>query len=111
MKIYYKIAIAILSIFAVGHMAYTFYEYTALTENALWFFSASLAMLFNVILNALIWLTKSHYVVWGAIASNLLMLVFSIVLSIVIREPQAVILALVYLFVVILSMISTIEYV
>lgn len=89
-KTFYKIAIWISAIFGIGHAGYTFIEYTALEEPALWFFSGALAILFNTGLN-IIYATESskrYFVI--TLLSNSILLTFSFVLAVVITEPQTI---------------------
>lgn len=94
----YSIAIGVNLLFALGHMVYAFMEYDAVKEAALWFVSGGLATFFNACLNFLCLREGTKLSHATAKLSNLLLLIFSIVLAIVVTEVQTICFAFVVLF-------------
>ncbi|QNL47833.1 hypothetical protein H8S90_13485 [Olivibacter sp. SDN3] len=94
----YKILIALIIIFALGHMAYTFYyDDFETVESKMWFFSAGLAMLFDGFINLIYTKLKLPVVKFSVITANLSMLVFLILLSNIIPEPHVMVLTIIML--------------
>lgn len=92
-KPFYAAGIASTLIFGFGHLAYAFFQYKRLDEQALWFSSGGLAVLFNAGLNMLCLYecTRLNYTV--AMIANYVLALFSI--SLVIEETQTIFFSLV----------------
>ncbi|MCF0040412.1 hypothetical protein [Dyadobacter fanqingshengii] len=87
-KTFYTIGIGLTLLFGLGHIAYAFVEYEMLDEQALWFFSGALAVLFNAGLNLLYFYECSRLNFMVAMSANFALLVFSLLLVFVIQETQ-----------------------
>jgi hypothetical protein len=98
-------------VFAAGHMAYTFMNVEGRTtgEEQMWFFSGGLAMLFAGFINITFYVVRSRFVRMISLATNLILLLFLIVLSVVIPEVQVIVLTLVLLVTVIVNMVFSPE--
>lgn len=88
----YKTIIALLFVYGIGHMAYTFFEYDHIDDKALWFFSGGLLLLATACINLLNLALAERLTRRVAVGMNVLMLVFCIVLSFYIPEVQVYIL-------------------
>lgn len=94
----YKILIAIIFLYAIGHMAYTFtYLEANNTEQKLWFFSGGIAMLSLGFMNYLNLRIKNSTLRTLCSIMNLFFLIFIIILSFVLLEIQVYILAIILL--------------
>lgn len=94
----YKILIAIVFLYAIGHMAYTFIYLEANTsEQKLWFFSGGIAMLSLGFMNYLNLRIKNSTLRALCSIMNLFFLIFIIILSFVLLEIQVYILSIILL--------------
>ncbi|WP_126244182.1 hypothetical protein [Chitinophaga rhizosphaerae] len=111
MKAVYKILIGLMYVFAAGHMLYTFMnvEGRASGEEQMWFFSGGLAMLFAGFINMIFNKVGGGFVRMVSLVTNLILLIFLIVLSVVIPEVQVIVLASVLLMTVIVNMVLSRE--
>ena len=85
----YKTLIALILIFALGHIVYTFAD-DALPggEFRVWFFSAALALLFNAALNILHLRLRLPETRTWSLLSNVMLFAFTIALAFVVSEAQ-----------------------
>lgn len=98
MTIIYKILIALVFLYAIGHMSYTFiYLEANNTEQKLWFFSGGIAMLSLGFMNYLNLRIKNSTLRTLCSIMNLFFLIFIIILSFVLLEIQVYILAIILL--------------
>ncbi len=86
MELIYKIGIIGIVILGVGHAALTFKNYKKLEENAFWFFSAGLALIFNGLINYMNMVIKSLFTFKIAVTANILLLIFAIILAYNVRK-------------------------
>ena len=92
----YAILIVVICIYALGHMAYTFfYEELKTAESMIWFFSAGLALLFNAFINILHLKFKDVLVKRITIAANVVLLLFIAYMSLIVSEAQVFVLIVV----------------
>lgn len=86
----YWIGIGANLIFGLGHLVYTFFYFDALNEPSLWFFSCGLAVVFNIGLNILCVKECDELNYAMAMAANVILVLFSVVLAVVVTETQTV---------------------
>lgn len=83
----YKIATWTILILGIGHSAFTFKKYKQISNEALWFFSASLGLIFNGLLNYINLNVPNDLISNITIGANVFQSIFFIFLSYFIRKP------------------------
>ena len=78
----YKIAIWTILLLGIGHSAFTFKKYKQVSAEALWFFSASLGLVFNGLLNYINLNVSNNLISNLTIGANAFQTIFFIVLFI-----------------------------
>lgn len=86
MEIIYKIAIWTILLLGVGHSGYTFKKYDKIQPEALWFFSASLGLIFSGLLNYINLNFPNHAVATITLGANIFQVLFNSVLAYNIRN-------------------------
>lgn len=85
MELLYKIAIGGIIILSIAHFFYTFKKYKKISEDALWFLSAALGLMFSGLINYLNLTINNRLTFQVAIAANISLALFSIVLAVTVR--------------------------
>lgn len=88
---FYKVAIWIILLLGIGHAAYTFKKYQSITPEALWFFSASLGLIFNGLLNYINLNIHSKLISNITIGANIFQTLFFVILSFYIVKPTTIV--------------------
>lgn len=83
----YKIATWTILILGIGHSVFTFKKYKQISTEALWFFSASLGLIFNGLLNYINLNVPNNLISNLTIGANAFQSLFFIVLAFYIRKP------------------------
>ena len=97
---YYKVATAAVLMLGLLHALYTFKKYKTIEEGALWFFSTSLALVFNGFLNYINLSVDNEMILNLTLTANVIQFIFCLVLSYIVRKPTtylALVIALVVL--------------
>ncbi len=85
METIYKIGIIGIIFLGIAHSLYTFKKYKKLESNALWFFSATLGLIFSGLINYTNLILQNQVTFIVALAGNILLTLFSIVLTYTLR--------------------------
>jgi hypothetical protein len=101
----YKIAIWAVLILGVGHALYTFKKFKSMEENALWFFSTSLGLIFNGFLNYINLSISNNLISTLTISANIIQFAFCLVLVYYVRNLPTYIAILVSTAILVLSVI------
>ncbi len=83
----YKIAIWAILLLGIGHAAFTFKKYKSIQDDALWFFSTTLGLIFNGFLNYINLIVSNNLISTLTIAANIIQFIFCLVLAYYIRKP------------------------
>ena len=83
----YKITTWAILILGIGHSAFAFKKYKQISNEALWFFSASLGLIFNGLLNYINLNVPNDLISNITIGANIFQFLFFIFLAYFIRKP------------------------
>jgi hypothetical protein len=101
----YKIATWTIFLLGIGHALFTFKKYKSIQEDALWFFSTSLGLIFNGFLNYINLAISNDLISKLTIGANSIQFIFSAVLVYYVRKPTTYIALIVSTLILILSII------
>lgn len=87
MKLIYTITIWLFIFLGLGHCAFTFKKYTIIEANSLWFFSASLGLIFGGLINYINLKEPSPLTNSITLGVNVFQLLFFCVLAYKIQKP------------------------
>ena len=102
---FYKVATWLILLLGVGHATYTFKKYQSITPEALWFFSASLGLIFNGLLNYINLNIDNKLISNITIGANIFQTLFFMVLIFYICKPTTIIALIVATILLFLSLI------
>lgn len=102
----YKIATWAVIILGLGHALYTFKKFKSIEENALWFFSTSLGLIFNGFLNYINLTIANDLVSNLTIGANSIQFIFCAVLVFYVRNPPTYIAITISTLILILSVLN-----
>jgi len=94
MEIIYKISIGAIIFLGIAHIGLTFVKYKKIEPDALWFLSAGLALIFSGLINYVNLVGHSSFTGRISLSANVLLVLFSILLTFYIRKAQIFALAL-----------------
>lgn len=101
----YQITIWIILLLGVGHSAFTFKKYKQISPEALWFFSASLGLIFNGLLNYINLNVPNSLISNITMGANIFQVLFSIVLAFNIQKPTILVSLIISIALLVLSVI------
>ncbi len=101
----YKIATWAILLLGLGHALYTFKKFKSIQQDALWFFSTSLGLIFNGFLNYINLYISNNLIATLTISANIIQFVFCAVLVYYVRNPPTYIAILVSTAILALSII------
>jgi len=85
METIYDISIWLILLLGVGHGAFTFKKFDKMSQEALWFFSTSLGLIFNGFLNYMNLTIANDLVSNLTIGANSIQFIFCVVLAYYVR--------------------------
>ena len=83
----YRIATWTILFLGLGHALFTFKKYKSIEEDALWFFSTSLGLIFNGFLNYINLAISNNLISNLTIVANTIQFIFCAVLVYYVRKP------------------------
>ena len=89
-KIFYAMGIGANLLVSVVHIAYAFAAYTKIDEQAQWFFSGALAVIFNAALNLLYLREGTKLIYVTGMIVNLALLIFTILLAFIVAGAHTI---------------------
>jgi hypothetical protein len=101
----YKIATWAILLLGVGHASFTFKKFKTIKEDSLWFFSTSLGLVFNGMLNHINLTIPNDLVSNLTIGANCVQFIFCAILVYHVRKPTTYIALIVSAAILILSAI------